>query len=308
MDTAQSVPVQIGVLGPLQLRIGDEAVEVAGPGRRAALALLAMAGGRVVSVPAIIDALWPDEPPETGAAAVLSHISRLRRTLGPAAERLRRAGNGYALELGADELDAAVVRRSAAVVASQLSIDPALAAREAAAALSRWRGTALAEFAGIAPLAADAVGLAELHATLGDDAFEARLSLGDRSVITDVTAAAAADPLRERTATLLMRALASADRTAEAMAVAASFRRRLADETGLDPGPTFTTWEREIASGALAPAARPSPSTARSALARPRSPMIGRRARPGGAAPAARTTRNGDRHRAGRGGQDPVGP
>ena len=268
--------VHVGVLGPLQLTIDGAVVEVPGPGRRAVLALLALAGGRTVSVDAFIDALWPDDPPDTGAQALHSHISRLRRTLGPAAERLKRVGNGYALQLEPDEVDAFLVRRSAAVVQAQLRSNPALAAREAASALSRWRGEALSEFPDVAPLVADAVGLHELHTTLADDWLEARLALGDKTVAADAAAAVAADPLRERTTTLLMRALAAEGRTAEAMEAAARFRSRLADETGLDPGPALAALEHEVASGALAPAPAASPGGARAPVARPRGPLVGR--------------------------------
>ena len=113
MDPASSAPLLLSLLGPLELRVGGQPVPVPGKARRAVLALLAMADGRTVSVDALLDAVWRDELPETGAAAVQSHISRLRRTLGSASERLQRVGTGYALRLEPDELDVAVARRSA---------------------------------------------------------------------------------------------------------------------------------------------------------------------------------------------------
>ena len=280
MDPGSPVSLHLSLLGPLELRVADQPVPVPGTGRRAVLALLAMADGRAVSVDALLDALWRDELPETGTAALHSHISRLRRTLGPAADRLHRvgsgAGSGYALRLAPDELDVAVARRSAALVGAHLHTNPALAAREAAVTLARWRGVALDEFGEVGPLAAVAVGLAELHTTLRDDGFEARLALEDRAVAAELATAAAAEPLRERTAILLMRALAAEGRTAEAMEVGATYRHQLVAETGLDPGPQLAAWEQEVAAGLLAPARRDSSSGARAAIARPRSPMVGR--------------------------------
>ena len=272
---AGATSVRLAVLGPLRLTVDGASVDVPGRRRRALLALLAMAGGRSVSVETIIDALWQDDAPDTAAQAVQSHVSRLRRTLGPAADRLQRVGGGYALRLSPEDLDAAEVRRAAAVVRRQLRANPATAAREAAAALTRWRGRALAEFTEVPPLLVDAVALDELHATLRDDELEARLALGEGSV-ADTVAAVAAEPLRERTVSLLVRALAAEDRTAEAMQAAAAYRRRLADETGLDPGAGFALLEQEVAAGALAPAARPRPLPARFTVARPRGPLIGR--------------------------------
>ena len=66
-------------------------------------------------------------------------------------------------------------------------------------------------------------------------ADRARLS-GRPQAVADAREAAAAQPLRERSALLLMRALAREGRPAEAMAAGTTFRRRLAEETGLDPG------------------------------------------------------------------------
>ena len=80
--------------------------------------------------------------PETGAAALHSHISRLRRTLGPAADRLQRVGCRLRAAAGAPTSStspsyAGRPRWSAPT----LHTNPALAAREAAAALARWRGS-----------------------------------------------------------------------------------------------------------------------------------------------------------------------
>jgi AAA domain-containing protein/transcriptional activator len=70
---------------------------------------------------------------------------------------------------------------------------------------------------------------------------------------------------------LWVRALAAEGRAAEAMRAAASYRRRLAAETGLDPGPELDALEREVASGALA-----GPATRGGRPARPTGPLVGR--------------------------------
>jgi DNA-binding SARP family transcriptional activator len=91
-------PVRIDVLGPLRLVVDGAEVEVPGPRRRAVLAMLAMAAGHTVSVDALLDAVWPDEPPDSGRLALHSHISRLRGHLGDAAAVLVREGTGYRLD------------------------------------------------------------------------------------------------------------------------------------------------------------------------------------------------------------------
>jgi DNA-binding SARP family transcriptional activator len=290
------VPLRIEVLGPLRLLVDGVPVEVPGHRRRAALALLALAGGRVVTGDALVDALWPDDPPETGHRALHSHISRLRRHLGAAAPRLERAGGGYALRLDADDVDATRLRLLARRCAAELRDGAPDAARTAAGALALWRGPALAEFADVPPLAAEAIGLRELYLQVRDDGLEARLAAGDGTLTADAAAAAAEEPLRERTATLLMRALARAGRAGDALAAGAAYRRRVTEETGLDPGPAVADLEQRIAAGELAPAGPPAappaaapagppaappapaaPSAGRTrALARPGRPLVGR--------------------------------
>lgn len=277
MDTdgaPEVTELRVDVLGPLRLHVDGRLVDVPGRRRRAVLALLALASGHVVTVDALIDALWPDDPPDSGSQALHSHISRLRRNLGPAAHRLRRHGAGYLLRLADDELDVTAARRLAAQVTAQLRSDPRQAADTARAALALWRGQALQEFTQVAPLIAEAVGLAELHRQLRDDALQARLADGDPGVTADAASAAGAEPLRERGTTLLMRALAAEGRTAEAMAVAAAYRRELAEQTGLDPGPALSALEHQIAAGALAPP--PTAASAARTIARPSGPMVGR--------------------------------
>ena len=131
------VPVQVGVLGPLVLRVAGAPVDVPGSRRRAVLATLALARGGVVGAERLFDTLWPDAPPADAVQALYNHVSRLRRHLGPASARLRRAGGGYALDLDPDELDADRARRLAEVVKDAPSDDVVRVAREA---LGLWRG------------------------------------------------------------------------------------------------------------------------------------------------------------------------
>ncbi|WP_205315092.1 AfsR/SARP family transcriptional regulator, partial [Nonomuraea lactucae] len=106
--------VRVEVLGPLRLLVDGAPVDVPGPKRRAALALLALAEGRIVTLDRLVDALWPSEVPESGRQALHNHVSRLRAHLGPAAARLETRHDGYRLALGDDELDVAQARASLA--------------------------------------------------------------------------------------------------------------------------------------------------------------------------------------------------
>ena len=269
--------LHVGVLGPLVLYVDGTLVEVPGERRRALLAVLALGAGRTVGIDRLVDSLWPDGtagPPDNAQQALYNHVSRLRAHLGRHGDRLRRDGAGYRLGLDPDELDVARARRLARTVTEAAPAEGARLAREA---LDLWRGPALEEFRGIADLAADAVGLDELRLRLVDDLLSARLELGDPAVAGDAIGAAAAAPLRERTALLLVRALAGDGRTAEAMAAAQAFRRLLAEETGLDPSPTLADLEQRVAAGDLA-ASGPVAATwsAPRSVARPDTPLVGR--------------------------------
>ncbi len=246
----------VDVLGPLVLRVRGGEVGVPGSRRRALLALLALEGERGLSTESLVDSLWPDDPPENAVQALYSLVFRLRRHLGPLADRLERQANGYRLRLEPFELDADAARR--------------LAASDPQTALRLWRGPALVEFRSLPALEIASVGLDELRLKLVDDLLEARLAHGDRDVAVDAAAAAAASPLREPTTLLHVRALAADGRTAEAMTAAQSFRRRLVDETGLDPTDALAELEQQVAAGSLQRA-----SVVRR-VAKPDGPMVGR--------------------------------
>jgi predicted ATPase/DNA-binding SARP family transcriptional activator len=293
-EARADVQVRIDLLGPLRLTVDDEPVDVPGPRRRAVLALLAMSAGRVVTTDELLDAVWPGEPPDSGRRALHSHISRLRGHLGPAGTRLVRDGSGYRLDLRHGELDVAEARAAASrargAVGGGKGADNGAAGGDGGrgdgasgddlgAAVGLWRGAALDEFADVAPLAADGVALAELRRDLTDDWFDHRLArattdpaAGNAGLVADVSRAAAAEPLRERTHALLVRALATGGRQADALRAAHDFRRRLADETGLDPGPDLQAAEQQAAVGVLSPARRTGPPP----RPRPASPLVGR--------------------------------
>src|ERR1700689_3085926 len=73
----------VAVLGPVAAWRDGVALRLGPPGRRAVLALLAIAGGELVRPETIIDVLWGHRPPGTAAELAAAHVSRLRRVLDP---------------------------------------------------------------------------------------------------------------------------------------------------------------------------------------------------------------------------------
>src|SRR6478736_1626627 len=83
--------VELGVLGPLQVRQYGLPVAVPGAKPRAVLTMLGLHGGSVVTADALAELLWGVRPPRTAVKALQTHISSLRRAL----------GDGYVLTEGA---------------------------------------------------------------------------------------------------------------------------------------------------------------------------------------------------------------
>src|SRR3954467_1323328 len=83
MGNVSTLPwVELGVLGPLQVRRDGSPVPIPGAKPRAILTMLGLHGGSVVSADTLLELLWGDDPPRTAAKALQTHISSLRRTLG----------------------------------------------------------------------------------------------------------------------------------------------------------------------------------------------------------------------------------
>src|SRR3954451_3118489 len=153
-STAAQDDIAVEVLGPLRLRIGGSEVRVPGPKRRALLALLAMAAPHPIGVEALLAALWPDDEAGAERASLQSHVWRLRRDLGPAADRLETGPGGYRLRLRSGELDAAAATELLDRARQIADEDPAGALGAVRSTRALWRGPALDEFRDVEPLAA----------------------------------------------------------------------------------------------------------------------------------------------------------
>lgn len=283
MEPAAGAPagatVGIDVLGPLRLTVAGHEVEVPGTRRRAVLALLAMAAPEPVGIDTLVDAVWPAEPPAAARQALQSHVSRIRRHLGPAAVHLSSTGAGYRFALEGDELDATRATRLVEEARSLVDREPAAALEPLRQARALWRGPALEEFADVAPLAAWARSLAELRLVASDCLVAAALAAGEESeAITVATETAAAEPLREVGVLGLMRALASGGRSVEALRAAHESRERLAEETGLEPSSALAELEHQIASGAVTSVVAPRARAAPRLVPAPTTELLGRAA------------------------------
>src|SRR5262245_28470211 len=138
------------VLGPLEVTgNGGEPVSLAGAKERTILAdLIAHAGG-VVSVDALIEELWGEDPPRTAEKTLGSYISRLRRALEPdrppgsSGGLISSRGGGYELDTDLHEVDALRFEQLAAEGRQLLDEGRSQDAGPVLdQALTLWRGTA----------------------------------------------------------------------------------------------------------------------------------------------------------------------
>ncbi|WP_267304851.1 BTAD domain-containing putative transcriptional regulator [Mycobacterium barrassiae] len=234
--------MELGVLGPLQVRQHGLPVAVPGAKPRAILTMLGLHGGSVVSADTLAELLWGARPPRTAAKALQTHISSLRRAL----------GDGFVLTEGSGwTLSTTDIDATRHKVAARLGRD-AIAAGDAGQAVARF-DEALALWRGVPELPdgpradSERTRWIEGHAALVEDRADALLATGRAAeIIGELEAAIADAPLRERRWGQLMLALYRAGRQGEALAAFQRARSLLADELGVDPGPNLRRLEAAI--------------------------------------------------------------
>ena len=239
--------MELRILGPFQV-FDDSGREVGLPtGReRALLAALVLRRGEVVSVDALVEALWGDTAPSTAVKAVQGYVSHLRRVLGSDGAVVTQAP-GYVLRVPARAVDAHRFATLAAEAWRTLQDDPESALRTFEQALALWRGPALAEFAFVDFAQREIRRLEELRLETVEGRFESTVQLGRHgAVVAELETCVAEHPLRERLRGQLMLALYRSGRQADALEVYRSGRRLLAEELGLKPDDELQRLERAI--------------------------------------------------------------
>jgi DNA-binding SARP family transcriptional activator len=153
-------------------------------------------------------------------------------------------GDGYALVLPRATVDAHAFADAVRAAAGAPDDE---AVRLLDAALAAWHDGPYADVADVGDLAPVVARLEELRLAALERLAAARLALGaGAELVPELTALAAADPLRERTAVLLGQALYRAGRQGEALDVLRRTRERVADELGLDASAELRDLETAI--------------------------------------------------------------
>ena len=218
-------PIDVLILGPVLVRRGTRTVTPSSPLTRTIIGVLALAGPAGLSTDGLEASAWPQRTPRVGGKAVVVAVHRARQWLASQTDgqaRIERTTNGYVL-VGAD-VDA---HRFTRLVAQRSGL---------ADALALWRGEPLADAMvgesvtpAIEALARTRLAAATRH---GRDL----LAVGrPDDVVALLAPLVERHPLDEPPHAVLIEALASSGRQADALDRYERLRLRLADELGIDP-------------------------------------------------------------------------
>ncbi|MCC8249407.1 AfsR/SARP family transcriptional regulator [Saccharothrix luteola] len=236
----------VQVLGPIRAWRDGTALALGPAGRKAVFAVLALAHGKPVPRAELVDALWGERPPASAANIIHTHVKHLRQLLEP--ERGPRSpsttiptvGDGYALDLPADAVDASRFRSLVARASALAHDEPPRAADLLTEALGLWHGRPLADVPlldghpGVVALAGEHRAALARHAELMTAVGAAR------DVLPALVEHVATHGLDEMMHALLIRAYTAAGQRDLAFDTYHGMRRRLMEELGVGPGPELT--------------------------------------------------------------------
>ena len=226
-------PVDVSILGPVEVRVGDLVIPLPRNKHRALVSLLAVRAGEVVPADVLIEELWGGRPPRTAREALHNNISQLRSKLGGDAIETREPG--YVLHVDPERLD--LFRFDRLVEEARQTASPEERAAKLTAALALWRGAPLAD------LAYDEIGireagrLEELRLAAREDLIDAELERGHSGdLVPELETLVLEHRFRERLRGQLMLALYRSGRQADALDAYREARETLVEELGIEPG------------------------------------------------------------------------
>jgi DNA-binding SARP family transcriptional activator/tetratricopeptide (TPR) repeat protein len=224
----------VGLLGPLEVRVGGRPVVVSAPRLRTLLAVLAISAGRAVSVDRLAISAWGEELPGDVRRTVQTYVTRLRGLLGGG--RIGTSSVGYVLHAEPDRVDALRFLRllDAAGLAPEVARERALLAE----ALALWRGVPFEDVRSAWLADSESRRLTERYLAAVERRIDLDLADGRaRELVAELSGLTARHPLRESLWLRLLVALERCGRQAEALERYETIRVRLAEELGADPGP-----------------------------------------------------------------------
>jgi DNA-binding SARP family transcriptional activator/Tfp pilus assembly protein PilF len=267
--------VDFKILGPLEVSVGPERLDLGGTRQQAVLATLLLSANTVVTVGRLEEAIYGEALPPTSRSQAQIAISSLRRLFASCGypATITTHGRNYLIAVADGMLDS--LRFAGLVAAARTARDAGHAELAVAGyrdALRLWRGAAL-DGLDSQLLQAAASRLNEQRIAVNEDRLSLELDLGrHHELVAELNELVAEYPLRERLRGQLMLALYRCDRAAEALAVYRETRQAMVDELGIEPGERLQQLEHAILT--CDPVLDLPASTVRLQPARPRVPSL----------------------------------
>jgi DNA-binding SARP family transcriptional activator len=238
------------VLGPVEVRVDDDELDVGSRQQRLVLAGLLAAAGRHVPPDRLIEMLWGELPPRSALGTLQTYVSRLRKQLALVGDgsRLSFDQAGYRLEVDRATVD---FRRFEQLADEGRSLldggQPDAAAQVLSEALGLWRGSPFPELAHHEATRGLIARLEERRLTAIEDRTDALLRIGRLAeVLAELRGLVVEHPFREDLHARLALALYASGRQADALDAISDARRTLRDELGIDPGRALQDLEARI--------------------------------------------------------------
>ncbi|MGY0059791.1 AfsR/SARP family transcriptional regulator [Streptomyces sp. LZ34] len=238
--------IEFRVLGDVGAYVDGKALDLGHAQQRSVLAVLLAEVRRSVSAEQLIDRIWGEDAPQRAKGTLYSYLSRLRGVLAVAEEecRIARRTGGYTLLVDPDAVD---LHRFRALAEQARAVGEAsVAAPLFDQALGTWQGDFCAScdtpwFGSVRE------GLRQERLAAVLDRSDTLLLLGRHGELpAELFTLVEEQPLNERLGGLVMLALYRSGRVAEALTHYDAFRRRLAEELGVDPGPQLRQLHQRI--------------------------------------------------------------
>jgi DNA-binding SARP family transcriptional activator len=242
------IKIGFGVLGPLLMTVDGAPVPPGTPKQRAVLAVLVMNRNRPVGTDSLITAAWERWPPPEARASLHSYISNVRKLLGDSRSMLVNAPPGYSLTVAdtACDIGRFVLEKTAGVQAAAAGRFEQ-ASDHLTTALAEWRGPVLEDLRDFQFVDAFATALTEDKVVAHTARAEAEIACGrGYAVIGELESLTVAHPYREPLWAQLIIAYYLADRQSEALDAYQRLKTTLADDLGIDPGPTLRALHERI--------------------------------------------------------------
>lgn len=255
----------IRLLGPLRAGIDELSVVPSAAKPRQLLALLAVRAGQIVTIEALTEELWEEEPPRSAATTLQTYVLQLRRRLAAALggsalaakDLLSTEHGGYRLALDPATVD--LHRARSLITRGQDALaggEDAVGCRLLREALDLWDGPTLVDVTMGRQLRIECMSMEESRLGALELRIAADVRLGrHRQLLGELTTLTAQHPSHEALHAHFMVALYRSGRAGQALEVFRRLRATLIDELGLEPSSRVQRLHQAMLASPSAPAA-----------------------------------------------------